>query len=181
MKRPTKLLLDLTDNIAYGIIPALIVFMLLHNVPRVLGMISPRLLPPGWHDLKEPYSVAAMIRAQSSEGQSKLYTILPPWLRKLLSGNRRFWAYTPEEIERHLDGRRMTEEADNAAAELRQHERDEMRKVMGMATVTNREVNDLQYDAEQGTPTSYEMEDPSKQHRAPEEGLFGSKNYEARQ
>jgi AGZA family xanthine/uracil permease-like MFS transporter len=154
--------------------------MLLHNVPRVLGMISPRLLPPGWHDLKEPYSVAAMIRTQTAgSDRSKLFAILPPWMRKLFSGNRRFWAYTPEEIERHLEGRKMTEDADRAAADLRQHERDEMRKQLGIATVTTRGVNDLGYDAENaGTPTSYEMQDPNKQHREPQEGLFASKQYE---
>ena len=156
--------------------------MLLHNVPRVLGMISPRLLPPGWHDLKEPYSVAAMIRAQSGgQGRSKLWAVLPPWMRKLFNGNRKFWAYTPEEIERHLEGRKMTEDADRAAAELRQRERDDMRKAMGLATViTTRDVTDLDYDAENGSPASFEMQDPNKQHREPQEGLFGSKTYETR-
>ena len=145
-------------------------------------MISPRLLPPGWHDLKEPYSVAAMIRAQSGgQGRSKLWAVLPPWMRKLFNGNRKFWAYTPEEIERHLEGRKMTEDADRAAAELRQRERDDMRKAMGLATViTTRDVTDLDYDAENGSPASFEMQDPNKQHREPQEGLFGSKTYETR-
>jgi hypothetical protein len=102
-------------------------------------------------------------------------------MRKLFNGNRRFWAYTPEEIERHLEGRKMTEDADRAAAELRQRERDDMRKAMGLATViTTRDVTDLNYDAENGSPASFEMQDPNKQHREPQEGLFGSKTYEAR-
>lgn len=177
-------LIPFTYNISYGIIPALILFMLLHNVPRILGMISPRLLPPGWDDLKEPYSVAAMVRSQSVPGQSKFLTLLPPWMRKMIRGNKRFWAYTPEEIERHLEGRKMTEDADNAAAELRQRERDEMRKQMGIATVTTQSVDDdgeMGYDQEMGSTPTYELDDHKQQHRGPEDGIISSKNYEARQ
>ena len=122
-------LIPFTYNIAYGIIAAIILWILFHNVPLVLGRFSPRLLPPGWDDLKEPYDVAAMIRMQDSEKPH--LALLPPWLRKLVSGNRRFWAYTPEEIQRHIEGRELARNADFAAAELRQAERDEMRKILG--------------------------------------------------
>lgn len=124
-----------------------------------------------------------MVRIQSSDGQSKLWAILPPWMRKLLHGNYRFWAYTPEEIERHLEGRKMTAAADNAAAELRQRERDEMRRTLGMAVVSpaNSEVDSLGYaDAEAGNSNGaglYELEDP-KQHRPPQSGLLSSKSFE---
>ncbi|OCF31252.1 hypothetical protein I316_07038 [Kwoniella heveanensis BCC8398] len=120
-----------TYNISYGIIPALIVFMLLHNVPNFLGKISPRLLPHGWHDLKDPYDVVAMVRQQETHGGSRMLALLPPWMRKLISGNRRFWEMTPEEIERRLEGRQMTQATGDAAAELRQRERDGLRLMMG--------------------------------------------------
>lgn len=146
------------DNIAYGIIAGLILFIILHNVPLLLGKISPRLLPPGWHDLKEPYDVAAMVKNQSKDGKASMMALFPPWLRKLLSGNKRFWQYTPEEIQRHLEGRDMANDADNAAAELRQKERDEMRKGLGQTVIRDREINmdALSYDPEglQPTPAS---------------------------
>jgi AGZA family xanthine/uracil permease-like MFS transporter len=112
----------------------------------LLGKISPRLLPPGWHDLKEPYDVAAMVRQQDTHGRSRAFAILPPWFRKLISGNKRFWRYTPEEVERHLEGRRMTVRAGAAAAELRQAERDELRKALGHSTSQEVPVSD--YDLE---------------------------------
>lgn len=117
----------------------------------LLGKISPRLLPPGWHDLKEPYDVAAMVRQQDTHGRSRAFAILPPWLRKALSGNKRFWAYTPEEIERHLEGRQMTARAGAAAAELRQAERDELRKALGHSTP--REMSVSEYDVERNLPS----------------------------
>jgi AGZA family xanthine/uracil permease-like MFS transporter len=71
-------------------------------------------------------------------------------MRKLLSGNKRFWTYTPEEIERHLEGRNMTARAGKAAAELRQAERDELRKALGHSTSTE-PVSD--YDLEHNMPS----------------------------
>jgi AGZA family xanthine/uracil permease-like MFS transporter len=122
---------DPIDNIAYGIIAAIILWILFHNVPYYLGKLSPNLLPPGWDDLKEPYDIGAMLRMQETHGRSRAFALLPPWLRKALSGNKRFWAYTDSEIQRQLEGREMSRNADAAAAELRQAERDEMRKVLG--------------------------------------------------
>jgi AGZA family xanthine/uracil permease-like MFS transporter len=142
------------DNVAYGIIAGLVSFILLHNLPLLCGLISPRLLPPGWNDLKEPYNVSAMIRAQSGSGKASGLAVLPPWMRKVLTGNKQFWKYTPEEIERHLEGRNMTAETDNAAAELRQKERDDMRKMLGESVVRSREVTSLNYDVESGKSES---------------------------
>lgn len=110
----------------------MIVFILLHNIPNLLGKISPRLLPPGWHDLKDPYDVVAMVRQQETHGRSRSFALLPPWMRKLLSGNKRFWEFTPEEIQRRLEGRQLTEDSGNAAAELRQKERNGLRIMMGI-------------------------------------------------
>jgi hypothetical protein len=72
-------------------------------------------------------------------------------MRKLLSGNKRFWTYTPEEIERHLEGRNMTARAGKAAAELRQAERDELRKALGHSTASEVPVSD--YDLENNMPS----------------------------
>ncbi|WVR04211.1 hypothetical protein IAU60_001211 [Kwoniella sp. DSM 27419] len=79
-----------------------------------------------------PYNVTAMIKQQDTHGKSRFFALLPPWMRKMLSGNKRFWAYTPEEIQRRLEGRQMTQESGNAAAELRQKERDGLRIMMGI-------------------------------------------------
>jgi AGZA family xanthine/uracil permease-like MFS transporter len=121
----------------------------------LLGKISPRLLPPGWHDLKEPYDVTAMVRNQDTHGSSSRFVaLLPPWMRKLITGNKRFWAYTPEEIERHLEGRQMTQASGNAAAEMRQQERDRMREMLGIGLETrgvpevNPHPHEMGYDVE---------------------------------
>jgi AGZA family xanthine/uracil permease-like MFS transporter len=122
----------------------------MHNVPVLLSLISPRLLPPGWDTLKEPYSISAMINSQAQGGSAGLRLILPPWMQKVMKGNKRFWVYTPEEIESHLEGKRMAVEKADSAREYRQRERDEMRARMvggGMATVA-REHDDL----ESGSP-----------------------------
>ena len=120
------------DNIAYGVIAGIIPFILFHNVPNLLGKISPRLLPPGWDDLKDPYNIGAMVKQQDTHGHSRFFALLPPWLRKALSGNRKFWELTPQEIERRLEGRRMAEDSGDAAAELRQKERDGLRIMLGI-------------------------------------------------
>ncbi|WWC63731.1 uncharacterized protein I303_106336 [Kwoniella dejecticola CBS 10117] len=155
-----------TYNVAYGIIAGLILFILLHNVPKLLGMISPQLLPPGWKDLKEPYNSTAFLKQPNGKGRVSFLALLPPWLRKLVSGEKRFWAYTPEEIERILDGRKISQETDDAAARMRQDERDEMRKRMGEEVVTADEAKSDEHSddvnaLEQGIMASgsaYEME-----------------------
>lgn len=91
----------------------------------------------------------AMVRQQDTHGRSRAFAILPPWLRKALSGNKRFWEYTPEEIQRHLEGRQMTQRAGAAAADLRQAERDELRKALGHTTPREMSVSESQYDVEQ--------------------------------
>ncbi|WRT69331.1 uncharacterized protein IL334_006315 [Kwoniella shivajii] len=151
-----------TYNVAYGIIAGLIVFILLHNVPKLMGKLSPRLLPPGWHDLKDPYNATAGLKPANGTGTITPLALLPPWLRKLLKGERRFWAYTPEEMDRILEGRAMTKDSADAAARMRQEERDEMRKRMG-DEVTTKEVP---------------HESPSDQVNALEQGMMASGSYE---
>lgn len=59
----------------------------------------------------------------------------------------------------------MTEESDMVAAEQRQKERDDMRKMLGIGvTVTTQEVPGLIYDEERGSPSSYEMEGKGPQN-----------------
>ncbi|KAK8858377.1 hypothetical protein IAR55_002604 [Kwoniella newhampshirensis] len=120
-------LIPFTYNISYGIIAGLCIFIVMHNIPLLLGQLSPRLLPPGWDTLKEPYNISAMVQSQAQHGTTGFKLLLPPWMRKLTSGNRRFWEYTPEEIESHLEGKRHALAKADAAKEYRQRERDEMR------------------------------------------------------
>lgn len=115
----------------------------------------------------------AMVRQQDTHGRSRIFAILPPWFRKALSGNRRFWQYTPEEIERHLEGRQMTQRAGLAAADLRQAERDELRKALGHSTAREVSVSESQYDLENALPSdpiddaSEASKERSKEARGP--------------
>ena len=161
----TLSIIPFSYNIAYGIIVGLIVFILLHNIPLVLSYISPRLLPPGWHDLKEAYSVSAMIKQQDTMGHSQIFALLPPWLRKLLSGNMRFWEYSSEEIEQMLEGRKLASTTENAAAELRQRERDDLRRNLGMEIFRSHEGGYPTLGAERDSERGESEEDsklPSK-------------------
>ncbi|UZJ54601.1 hypothetical protein CBS101457_003921 [Exobasidium rhododendri] len=116
-------------NIAYGLIAGIISWVILHNVPLLLGKISPRLLPPGWDTLKEPYNVAGtMRRGASATSKTSLKTLLPPWLNKLFSGNRTFWRATQEEINVALKGRHLTEKRNKIRADQIERERKEMRE-----------------------------------------------------
>lgn len=152
----------------------MILFILLHNVPKMLGRISPRLLPPGWHDLKEPYDVAAILKTQQTEGRSKFFALLPPWLRKLTAGDKHFYKYTPEEMQRILEGRKMTQDAGNAAAELRQKERDDLRRMMGLERqLQSPEIPELHHDVEQG-PSSGRASSYEDENKTPRSGLFTS-------
>ncbi|WWC98245.1 hypothetical protein V866_005136 [Kwoniella sp. B9012] len=153
-----------TYNVAYGIIAGLILFILLHNLPKLAGKVSPRLLPPGWHDLKEPYNSTAFLKQPNGKGRVSFLALLPPWLRKLVSGERRFWAYTDEEIQRILEGRAMSKESDNAAAKMRQEERDEMRKRMGEEVI---------HPAE-----DHKSDDHTDDVNALEQGMMASSTYE---
>lgn len=88
----------------------------------------------------------------SLKPRSKAFAILPPWMRKALSGNKRFYTYTPEEIQRHLEGREMTARAGLTNAQLRQAERDEMRQQMGIER-KNMEVLPHHYDLDRAGRT----------------------------
>ncbi|CEH12283.1 ADENINE/GUANINE PERMEASE AZG1 [Ceraceosorus bombacis] len=65
-------------NIAYGLIAGIVSFILLHNIPLLLGAIHPKLLPPGWSDLKEPYSVASTLKPSSKIDAEQLVGLSSP-------------------------------------------------------------------------------------------------------
>ncbi|WWD18261.1 hypothetical protein CI109_102711 [Kwoniella shandongensis] len=144
-------LIPFTYNISYGIIAGLCIFIVMHNLPLLLSKISPRLLPPGWDTLKEPYNISAMIQSQARHGSTGFQLLLPPWMRKLVSGNRRFWEYTPEEIESHLEGKRHAVAKADAAKEYRQRERDEMRGKGGETSSSSMGVQDVERGSGSGS------------------------------
>lgn len=77
--------------------------------------------------------------------------LFPPWMRRLAAGNKKFWEFTPEEIERRLEGRQITEANGDAAADLRQRERDGLRAMMGEHfTPRSAPATQESFDLEQG-------------------------------
>lgn len=132
-------------NIAYGLIAGICSYICINGGPYLLHRISARRvpLPPGWDVEKEPWNlrlVAAGTSSPDSDTDSDngpastaaaarrtgLSTILPPWLFKLLSGNKTFWRMTDSEINAYLEGRRETA----AAAERRARQRERERAAM---------------------------------------------------
>ncbi|WFD34839.1 hypothetical protein MCUN1_001683 [Malassezia cuniculi] len=105
-------------NIAYGLIAGIIGYILLNTIPWCLIKITRGYLtPPGWHTEREP--LGSTLRSSVLIEPGREYTkwqlmvlrnsILPPWLKKLLTGNMRFWQMTPREVEDYLEGRRLNE------------------------------------------------------------------------
>jgi alcohol dehydrogenase YqhD (iron-dependent ADH family) len=121
----------------------------MHNIPVLLSFISPRLLPPGWDSLKEPYNVYSMVsNAQAKGGAKGLAVILPPWMQKVVNGNKKFWVQTPDEIDSILEGRRRAVAKADAAKDYRQKERDEMRAQLSGISIMSRETSDLELGRE---------------------------------
>ncbi|MCO5555852.1 hypothetical protein L7F22_009397 [Adiantum nelumboides] len=122
-------------NISYGIIAGVISWMILHNVPLLLGKIHPSLLPPGWHTEKEPYNIAGTMRRGGKAASFK--TLLPPWVVKLTSGNMKFWRATDDEVALVLEGRRLTQQHYRLREEQLIREREEMRQMQAGDDVNN--------------------------------------------
>ncbi len=98
-------------SIAYGLIAAILSWILLHNVPIFLhwasrGWIA---MPPGWEEA-EPYSASFMLAASTAgdPNASKVLAALPPWLRRAIKGKRDFWNMYPSELDAYLEGRKIT-------------------------------------------------------------------------
>lgn len=68
----------------------------------------------------------------ANDGSTGFWAILPPWMRKVLSGNLKFWAMTEDEIEFYLEGRRET----IRLAQHRQDQVEEERNAMYGKTTT---------------------------------------------
>ncbi|KAK0525789.1 hypothetical protein OC834_005038 [Tilletia horrida] len=110
-------------NIAYGLIAGIITWILLHNIPLLISYATGgRVLPPGWHTEKEPYSIV-----KRADDKSPSTPLFPPWLLKLIRGDKQFWKMTDEEIADLKKGRTITAIRTRRAAAQRQRERDEMR------------------------------------------------------
>jgi AGZA family xanthine/uracil permease-like MFS transporter len=122
-------------SISYGLIAGIVSWMLLHNIPLILGKIHPSLLPPGWNTTKEPYNIAGTLSRGSKTASFK--TLLPPWVVKLLSGNPTFWRATQEEIDVMLEGRRLTQARNKVREEQQAREREEMRQQQVRDDVVN--------------------------------------------
>ena len=138
-------LIPFTFNIAYGLIAAIITWIILHNVPMLLHKLSGGriAMPPGWDD-SEPYSASFLLAnaaAGDTSNHSKLLAILPPWLRRALLGKRRFWEMEESELEAYIQGRRIT--ADKAArkADAKQQEWAEERAAMMRIKEAGQDLN----------------------------------------
>ncbi|PWN47057.1 hypothetical protein IE53DRAFT_273806 [Violaceomyces palustris] len=94
-------------NIAYGLIAGICTYICLNAIPWILIKVSGgRLVPEGWDTMKEPWG----LRMQSANDETTGFrAILPPWMRKLLDGDKKFWQMSEAEIEFYLEGRRETE------------------------------------------------------------------------
>ncbi|PWN39109.1 hypothetical protein IE81DRAFT_326861 [Ceraceosorus guamensis] len=183
-------------NIAYGLIAGIVSFILLHNIPLLLGAIHPKLLPPGWSDLKEPYSVASTLKPSSKIDAEQLVGLnsprgslksekgeadvefgseaaaaadaalahqvsllqrdlqswrafLPPWLRKLLRGERKFWVMSEGEISLALHGRRVTEMRNLNRAQQAARDRAELRGEMRQGPQEGGLVEDVHWAEEE--------------------------------
>lgn len=115
-------------NIAYGLIAAIISWILLHNIPLLLSKIHPSLKPPGWDTEKEPYDVAGSMRGQ----KFTFKTLLPPYAKKIVEGNWTFWRPTEEEMQIAIEGRRLTQERNALREEQRQRDRRMLREQQRM-------------------------------------------------
>ncbi|KAK0544268.1 hypothetical protein OC845_005683 [Tilletia horrida] len=110
-------------NISYGLIAGIITWMILHNVPLLIKYISGgRIVPPGWETEKEPYQLI-----RNKDDSAPAPPLFPPWLVKLLRGEKQFWKMTDEEIADLKKGRTLTAIRTRRAAAQRQRDRDEMR------------------------------------------------------
>ncbi|KAH7338449.1 purine transporter [Rhizoctonia solani] len=96
----TLILIPFTYNIAYGLITGIITYVLLNTLPWAIRRLSGRRIsPPGYEDEREPWSIP-------EDG------LFPRWMRKLASGDRRFWVDDDESYgdDRSVRSRRTVDE-----------------------------------------------------------------------
>ncbi|WFD44346.1 hypothetical protein MPSI1_003014 [Malassezia psittaci] len=127
-------------NIAYGLIAGIISFVILNVVPWLLiKATGGRLKPEGWDTEREPWGMAPnrlMLANLETRNLNKFQryavnsAIFPPWFKKLILGDRRFWQLSDEEIEDYLEGRRETARRVEAREAKRIAEREEHRRML---------------------------------------------------
>ena len=125
-------------NIAYGLIAGILSYVILNVIPwMVIKGTGGRLKPAGWDTEREPWGSAPSRLVMSGlhnrnlnkfQGFAVESSIFPPWLKKLVLGNKRFWELTDEEIEDYLEGRRETARRAALREAKRAEERDERRR-----------------------------------------------------
>ncbi|WFD00153.1 hypothetical protein MYAM1_002899 [Malassezia yamatoensis] len=127
-------------NIAYGLIAGIISFVILNVVPWLLiKATGGRLKPEGWDTEREPWGMAPnrlMLANLDTRNLNKFQryavnsAIFPPWFKKLILGDRRFWQLSDAEIEDYLEGRRETARRVEAREAKRIAEREEQRRML---------------------------------------------------
>lgn len=111
-------------NIAYGLIAGICCYIALNAIPWALVKISKgRIVPDGWDTMKEPWG-ARMVSA--NDDSTGIWAVLPPWMRKVMSGNYKFWQMTEDEIEFYLEGRRETQRLAQERQDQIENERNAM-------------------------------------------------------
>lgn len=111
-------------NIAYGLIAGICCYIALNAIPWALVKLSKgRIVPDGWDTMKEPWG-ARMVSA--NDDSTGIWAVLPPWMRKVMSGNYKFWQMTEDEIEFYLEGRRETQRLAQERQDQIENERNAM-------------------------------------------------------
>lgn len=111
-------------NIAYGLIAGICCYIALNALPWLISKATRgRVVPDGWDTMKEPWG-ARMVSA--NDDTTGFMAIVPPWMRKVMAGNMKFWQMTDDEIEFYLEGRRETQRL----AQVRQEQMEQERNAM---------------------------------------------------
>ncbi|KAJ1040342.1 hypothetical protein NDA11_007061 [Ustilago hordei] len=149
-------------NIAYGLIAGICCYIALNAIPwAIMQATRGRVVPDGWDTMKEPWG-ARMVSA--NDDSTGIWAILPPWMRKLMSGNYKFWQMTDDEIEFYLEGRRETQRLAQERQEQLENERNAMYgaedDVEARASTSSAEGHDEKHST--GSPTFSPVEVPTR-------------------
>ncbi|WFD07069.1 hypothetical protein MVES1_002425 [Malassezia vespertilionis] len=126
-------------SIAYGLIAGIISYMILNIVPWIIIKLTKgRVYPPGWYTDRDPWGSTPQ-RLVSKDLETKKLSrfqqwavessVLPPWMKKLSTGNVRFWELTREETEDYLEGRRATERRVREREEEHRRQREDVHRL----------------------------------------------------
>ncbi|KAJ1028582.1 hypothetical protein NDA16_001748 [Ustilago loliicola] len=148
-------------NIAYGLLAGICCYIALNAIPWAISKLTRgRIVPDGWDTMKEPWG-ARMVSA--NDDTTGIWAILPPWMRKLMNGNYKFWQMTDDEIEFYLEGRRETQRMAQERQEQLESERNAMYgaedDVEARASTSSAEGHDEKHST--GSPAFSPVEVPS--------------------